>query len=700
MSYNDVKEVVKAGGRYICSTDNGIFIYNADDKSTEVLNSITGLDPSPTTAVAAFDKYVLVGHNNGKFEIIEDNTIYEETSVFNTTNITGSKALLHMDYSGGRLYLSSSFGIVVYDLDKKEVFETYWQLGPGGSTVNVFETVVHDDVIYAVTGGEALAGNISSGVNLLDFNSWKRYRPGSVGAIRKLVVHQGEVYCTVDNEGIFVFRNGEWLLLIDLKGGGAVRSVSSNDISLQYCIDSACFSWQEGNAVMMDIPGAPQMNTFYRDATGQVYAGDRYLGLVMESGNLYNYIAPNGPVSNTIWQLDAGMKEVWMAPGGYDTQFNEINDRSGFSIFKEGTWANLTTQNSGSANLIGVVGGHWMAGKYIIATYNRGIFQYDESGVSPIGGLPFQPSQGILDVYGNEDGMWIVLQDSHIVWLLSNNGEWGQYSLPLSAGSRPKEAHVHGGKIFILADSGSSAEIAVFNRADGEFRYLSTRMERKGVPGNPLCMNTDLEGNLWVGTDNGVAYFSVWGLQNGSDAVVPTIGSRALLAGKEIFDIETDGANRKWFGTNSGAWLVSPDGDGQAAHYHMENSPLLSDKVVEISIVHATGEVFFGTAAGLFSVRGDASKNQFSQNKIKIFPNPVSRGFDGTVGISGLIENTEVKITDVAGRLVWQSTANGGLLGWDLRDYTGKKTGTGVYFVFSISPTGGKRLVGKIAVSE
>ncbi|NJL13048.1 MAG: T9SS type A sorting domain-containing protein [Microscillaceae bacterium] len=74
--------------------------------------------------------------------------------------------------------------------------------------------------------------------------------------------------------------------------------------------------------------------------------------------------------------------------------------------------------------------------------------------------------------------------------------------------------------------------------------------------------------------------------------------------------------------------------------------------------------------------------------------------FSGLVGISGLAQNANVKITDVSGRLFYETNAQGGTATWDLRDYTGTRARTGVYLVFAANADGSETLVSKIVVVE
>ena len=153
-------------------------------------------------------------------------------------------------------------------------------------------------------------------------------------------------------------------------------------------------------------------------------------------------------------------------------------------------------------------------------------------------------------------------------------------------------------------------------------------------------------------------------------------------------------------GTERGVWLFSPSGEALIHNFTTDNSPLLSNVILDIEVNHESGEVFFATDRGLVSFRSDATESDFQFQGIKIFPNPVTPEFNGTVGISGLATDAIVKITDISGKLVWQSQANGGTASWNVRDLHGKRPSTGMYLVFSATEDGSESVVGKIAIVE
>ena len=142
--------------------------------------------------------------------------------------------------------------------------------------------------------------------------------------------------------------------------------------------------------------------------------------------------------------------------------------------------------------------------------------------------------------------------------------------------------------------------------------------------------------------------------------------------------------------------MLSEDGQEELIHLTKTNSPLLSNNVVDVAINHKNGEVFIGTDKGLMSYRSDATEGVSNQSETHIFPNPVKENYTGPIAISKLSANANVKITDVAGNLVFETTANGGLAIWSGKNINGERPSTGVYIVFSTDIYGAEKIVGKI----
>ncbi|MGK0389384.1 MAG: hypothetical protein ACI94Y_002124, partial [Maribacter sp.] len=203
----------------------------------------------------------------------------------------------------------------------------------------------------------------------------------------------------------------------------------------------------------------------------------------------------------------------------------------------------------------------------------------------------------------------------------------------------------------------------------------------------------DLDGDMWAGTEEGIIIFECGGnvfdssCQGTKRIVERDDGNNAyLLESESVRCIAVDGANRKWCGTTNGVFLISEDGLEEIYHFTKDNSPLFNNIINDIVINERTGEVYIGTNSGIITYQGDATVGGVVHDaEVFAFPNPVRPDYKGPIAIRGLPQNANVKITDVSGTLIYETTANGGQAIWDGRDYNGREASSGVYLVFSVN---------------
>lgn len=203
----------------------------------------------------------------------------------------------------------------------------------------------------------------------------------------------------------------------------------------------------------------------------------------------------------------------------------------------------------------------------------------------------------------------------------------------------------------------------------------------------------DNNGQVWVGTDQGV--FIIPDPKKLTDPnmriqriKVPrndgTNYADYLLDGEPINSLAVDGVNRKWIGTkNSGAYLVSEDGSQIIEHFTIDNSYLPYNAVYAIACDKFSNAVYFGTAAGLVKYNSDAAPASDDYSNVYAYPNPVRPEYNGWITISGLMEDSLIKIADASGNVFFQGTSQGGMITWDGCDASGNRVKTGVYYVFA-----------------
>ena len=206
------------------------------------------------------------------------------------------------------------------------------------------------------------------------------------------------------------------------------------------------------------------------------------------------------------------------------------------------------------------------------------------------------------------------------------------------------------------------------------------------------CMTEDLNGKVWVGTNIGVIELNPKSTISQTTTIqrlkVPrndgTNLADYLLGTDFINDIAVDGANRKWIATSSsGLFVVSPEGDKIIENFTMDNSPLTTNFVNCVYVDQPTGVVYIGTDNGLYSYASDVTAPKENYDDILIYPNPVKPEYSGDVTVTGLMDNSLVKIADASGAVVAQGRSEGGRFTWNCCNSAGVRVKTGVYYVMA-----------------
>lgn len=243
--------------------------------------------------------------------------------------------------------------------------------------------------------------------------------------------------------------------------------------------------------------------------------------------------------------------------------------------------------------------------------------------------------------------------------------------------------------------------ILVKNPKNNQQRILSVAAGNGGLPSsaiNSLALDTD--GFIWFASDRGVGYFIPDEILSGSrqDAILPVYGQRKLFSNERCNAIVVEPGNRKWIATNNGLFQFTADGSERIKEFNIDNSPLPSNQVKDLLFENETGLLFADTPNGMVSYRSDATTALENLSTVTIFPNPVRPGYDGNLGLKGLTDNAMVKITDLSGRLVYETRSQGGTASWNLNDYTGRRAKGGIYLIIIVSSDRREQTAGKFAI--
>ncbi|MEX1241614.1 MAG: two-component regulator propeller domain-containing protein, partial [Cyclobacteriaceae bacterium] len=531
-------------------------------------------------------------------------------------------------------------------------------------------------------------------------NNWERFDEGNFsGPIRAVVPFNGKIYATGPT-GVYRLGNGNWIqeAFLDTL---AIQSLNHSTENLLMITDSTIWIMNLSGEISQlkdDLIKAPAV--VQQDGAGNFWVGDRASGLVSDTGGTFTSYLPNGPSVAAVRRMVYDQGKLFVVSGGFSPSGEPLKNPPELNIFENGNWSTVL---QGVPDLTDIA---FHDNKIYLSSFGSGLLVTDGTGNSTILDETNSPlrhaepgKSNIAALAPSADGLWVAnFGGSQPLHLLKSDGSWDSFSFGFANEKNPTDIIIDGdGNVWTALHPASGGGLMVWERSSNQGYYKTDVAGSGNLPDKNIhSFTVDRDGYIWIGTDAGIAYF----FSPEADAIKPVFENRFLLRDEKITALEVDGGNRKWIGTEEGVWLFNPTGEVLVRHFTSENSPLLSNIIRDIEIHTLTGEVFFATDKGIISYRGDAVTAGAEFTEVKIFPNPVIPGFSGTVGITGLSESASVKITDISGKLVWQTQANGGMATWHVRDHQGRRAATGIYLVFAIGEDGRESVVGKIAVVE
>jgi hypothetical protein len=698
-SFNSINSVSVGTNNVYASASNGLMILTGNSIST--ITKLDGLSSTGITQVSVDQprQQVLIAYADGNLDILRENEMINFDRLKNSTTVTGSKRINHISLNGTLAYLSTDYGVVVFDLIQLEVKETWRDLGATGERIKIYQSTFYSDSIFLATEKGVLAGDMDD--NLLDFNKWKRFNTGVFSSsIQSITTFNNKVYAAINGSGIQRHTNGGWTLESFLPGL-TYRNITAGSTKMLITEGNNLHTVNVSNVVtLVTSTKIAKPVIAFEDAANKLWIGDERNGLVSDkSGSFESYVA-DGPSFSPGLRLkyDAASNKMLAVSGGYSSGFTPLLNSEFLNAFINGNWDHETSFAKQDLTDSEVSGN-----RMFLSSFGKGIQVIENNAVVFTDEIT---SPAITSLAMSSDGVWASNYGSvQSLNLLTANNTWQSFSFPAIAASRyvTEMAVDYLGNVWMILNPTNGGGILVFDKDANQTAYLTDVVGSGGLPSKSVySIAMDRDGQVWVGTALGAAYFPDPSrvFSAGFNSVKPIFESRFLLRDEKVTAIEIDAGNRKWMGTERGVWLFDPFGEKQVYNFNTANSPLLSDKIVDMEISRQSSEIFFITDTGIVSFRSDATTSDATFKTVKIFPNPVTAEFNGQVGISGLATDANVKITDVSGKLIWQSQANGGTATWNVRDYNGKHAATGMYIVFSATEDGGENAVGKIAVIE
>ncbi|GAB3248136.1 two-component regulator propeller domain-containing protein [Larkinella harenae] len=685
-----------------CASENGFFYYDPAANETTRLSRDDGFSETGVSQLAYLpdQKRLLVGYRSGTIDLLSVSETGEPgarttiTLIRDATQIPGSKRINHLARVGNEAYLACDFGMVVLDVARSEIRDTYRNIGPNGTSVVVYSTVFANDSIYAATSRGLLAARFAPAVNLAFFGNWQTVPLPAGASVRAVAGVGNRLYVAWPGRGVAERQNGRWTVVQALPAITGLLQTATEWIATapDQLLRSA------GVLLEHELVGEPREIV---EAAGNFWVADSLSGLLRIYGAAVQAVSPDGPASDVFQRLSAAgpTGSVLALPGGFSDDLKSLRRRRGFDQFGQNRWQNFLSPS--------------LPTDFVSAVYNPGDQRTYLGSFG--GGLWALTAQGAPEVVHQTlaNISSLAVDPAGEIWLTTPTLNFGQATVHVRRKSGQIESFMPSrgdSQQLIIDDNGflwmtlsnfNGGGMQVFDPATNRTRLLYDQLGEGGLPDrNVRALAKDRDGLVWIGTDNGVAVFDAPStvFTGTVNAYRPVFDRRRLLSGEAVTALAVDGGNRKWIGTTNGLYLFNEDGTALVEHFTPQNSSLPSAQISALAIEPTSGEVFVATPNGLVSYGGTASEPAAAFSDITIFPNPVRPDFSGLVSIRGVVENTVVKIMDAGGQLVYETRSQGGTATWNLRDYRGRSAETGIYFVFAVTPDGREGMAGKLAV--
>jgi ligand-binding sensor domain-containing protein len=686
-SNESIQQVIKGDQIYIAAKNQVIQI--DAKKQVNYLNTTNGLHAIGIHKIAwhPVENQLVIAYKNSRIDIVQGDqvTLIDDIQL---SNLYADKTINDLVVLNNNAYLSCNFGIVIIDLLKKEIKETVYP-NNRRQAVKVKQIVSFQNKLFALTDNGIWSTALSQNY------SWTQENTMDITGIQNMFVFKNQLYFN-NQQKVYAYPSNMVRYQIN---SGSIETIAIDEENIFAGITDQNkgaliqLNGNQNNTVLIDSSVLIQPKGILKEGN-TIWVADYIKGLY-EKNEQPKWVALGGPLSHVKGSNAFSSHQILMGYGA-----NKI----GISSLNENGWSNFTQiqnlkLNGIEAVSIDPVDQSWWLGMGTELIH----FDTNKKLVEQL--LPSKTAGSIKSIQQKMDGSYYLLKED--VGILEKEGnQWNSY--PIQAGYSAQNL-----KQFVVDGNGLSwiigpkqQGVLLFQKQNNQaiWRQLNTGKGSGNLPSMEVtAIAEDKDGSIWIGTDNGIAVFQCNNINEACDAYLPIVESNGfngyLFQKETIHSITVDGANRKWIGTNNGAWLISKDGAEVIQHFTTENSPLPNNTVLSIGVEPTDGDVFFFTENEIISYKGDATESAATQHKIKIYPNPVAPNYNGSILIKNLVNNALVKITDLNGQLMMQTRALGGQAIWNGRDQYQHKV-AGIYLIFVRDDAGNEKAVGKIMITS
>jgi hypothetical protein len=724
--------------------ENGLMKYHLESKEKALLNKMNGLSDILLSCIYydTIDQALYIGYKNGNIDKVSGNTVINIPAI-KLASISGSKKINRFYRYGTTVYVATDFGVVLVNPLKNEIKDTYY---PTNSVDPIVDIEIKDQQILALSPSKLFLGNLGD-VLLPSPQGWTQdvrvpmVFNSTYAAIEKV---NEEVFVlqktnAFGNDTILKLTPTEFVYFDYYSVGLEITNLTQHENKLDVLADGALLTYN-ANGQLIESALSFYLGIYFRPnqmvvlENGEKWMADEFSGPIRVIGEYsYEKVTYPGPPRNDFYAMDWNKGKLAIASGRLEFKSPGFL-RHGYYLFQDENWSyndNTTLsqwQGIDIHDFIDISVNPKIPEEVAVSTYsaypvsiintaNNSCSVYDQTN-SPIQlSLAGNGWSLVSDVcYDTKGNLWVLngWSDRPLVVKRADN-TWSAFDCGVEARNKYTTRMVidKDQNLWFATETnglfGYNYSETIDNIGDDFHINLSSGDFSGALPSNNVtALAVDLDGELWIGTDAGFAVlYNTTGsfTANPGDYNAQRIKVRFegnveyVLGSTHITDIEVDGGNRKWMATaGAGLVLLSSDGSEIIKQFTKENSALISNNIYDIKMNQETGELFIITDLGLVSYRSDASQDDADYSSTKVFPNPVRPGYEGLITIQGIRYDSDVKVTDVSGNLIFKTTSNGGTATWDGKRVDGTKVESGVYLIWTATNEGSSNKVGKVVV--
>ena len=721
-----------ADGQIYGVAQNSVFSYNPTANEVIPITTVDGLLGDEIEALTVNDNFMVVGYGNGMLGIhkLIDGSVTLDSSIQRNLSIEAKdKSINSFFVQDQTLYLSAGYGISIYDLSTNRFVDSYF-FGVGNSSIQVNQTTLVGEFLYAATE-EGLYKANTNDPNLVLESAWNKIADGqwkSVGLVNNTilgVVQSGsQVICYGLTDDVATEYHRESGTLIDV-------GVSESELVLSFSNTILVFDDSFSVRTLATASGSLNGQRFTSATTlgNELFVGTSGGGMILHNPSETRVVSPSGPLMNDIFDISVlPNEELWIAHGAISQYYNPYPlNAFGVSHRSGGSWQNLPFSDLlGVRSIVSVVPNPANPSQVFACAMHQGLLEINDGVVTNLWNQTNSGLESLDPIELNENPNYRSVRVRDVAF----DSEGSMWSITTFVGKGLKKRTVNGNW-----ESVDLTGLIPINRASGYSKLVISPNDEvyfgsvnhgligyAEVNGSPVLRSLDVsdnlptvdvrsvaldfDDNLWIGTREGLrVLYNASRLFTQQELSASTLildeGGNVgeLLANQFINAIEVDGNNQKWVATDgAGVFLFAEDGKRTLHHFTKDNSPLPTNSVRSLAYESQSGKIYMGTPNGLVAFQGSAYAPSENLEEIEVYPNPIRPGYTGLLTIRGLQADCVVKITDIVGNAVFETTATGGSVQWDLRSFAGNRVRSGVYLIFVTTNDGLESAVEKVMI--